>query len=793
MAPIRLCVASLLRRRFLGTLAVALLIGVAGASVMAAFAGARRTESAFPRLLDWTNSLDVLVSPDFGEIVPAKDLRSIPSVSFATDAYGFSISTWNGRGERPDGYPLTLNAIGVSSSATAIEEPLVLEGRLPRPNRADELFINEAAAKSFGLRVGDRHRYTLFNYAELLNDDGTINPDAEFTPVTLVVVGLGRSVDDLLINENQDAESVVLTPAFTRQYRDRASFQVAGVFLKHGERDLSAFTADLNDRLSGERVALQSRGTRERAFEDVSDPYTAALSLFGIAAGFAALVVIAQALVRMVDVDAGDSRTLAALGAVRGTRAGIASGRAWVALALGTVIAAVGAVALSPLFPLGRARQAEPDPGVRVDTQILGLGVVAIVVLLAIPLLVSAWRQARTGDSEPGVELERSSTVAKWLGGTGAPPTLVSGVRFAFRDPSGRRASLFTTVFGLGVALATVIAALVFATSLNKMITVPERYGWTWDAITDTYDGGATPELVAAMQDDDRAEGLTIGVRGNVALAGAPFVGYGFTQVRGEATPRASEGRMPRRVDEVALGAETMRRVGKDVGDDVEVTLANGEPTRLHIVGRTALPSLALNGTDGLGDGAALTTEGLARLDATASPSFFLIDLAPGVTIAQINADYRDFSATLGAQRPGAIRTYEDVRRTPLLLAGFLALLGAGVLVHLLVTSVRARRRDLAVMKTIGFTRRQIALTVAVQATTLVACALVVGVPLGLVLGRATWSRFADNIGVSAGVVVPGLTVVAVTVVAVVIGNLAAAVPARTAARTQAGVVLRAE
>ncbi len=223
--------------------------------------------------------------------------------------------------------------------------------------------------------------------------------------------------------------------------------------------------------------------------------------------------------------------------------------------------------------------------------------------------------------------------------------------------------------------------------------------------------------------------------------------------------------------------------------------MSDGSLERLRIVGRTALPALALNGTDALGDGAALTAAGLARLDPTAEPSFFLVDLAPGARVAQLQKTYghREGSTTLGPQRPGAILTYGNVRSTPLLLAGLLGLLGAGVLVHLLVTSVRARRRDLAVLKTIGFTRRQLVVAVAAQATTLVLVALVIAIPLGIVIGRWTWSSFADNLGVVAGVVVPGAAVVGVVALALLIGNAAAAFPARAAARTRAAIVLRSE
>jgi putative ABC transport system permease protein len=175
------------------------------------------------------------------------------------------------------------------------------------------------------------------------------------------------------------------------------------------------------------------------------------------------------------------------------------------------------------------------------------------------------------------------------------------------------------------------------------------------------------------------------------------------------------------------------------------------------------------------------------------APSFFLANLRRGVTVAELQRTFATNGQVFGPQRPGAIVTYDKVRETPLFLAGLLAVLGAGVLVHLLVTGVRERRRELAVLKTIGFTRRQLATSVAAQATTVVAVALLIGIPLGLVVGRVTWSRFASNIGVVAGVVWPTIGIAAVAAGALLVGNLAAMLPARSAARTRAAVVLRSE
>ena len=112
------------------------------------------------------------------------------------------------------------------------------------------------------------------------------------------------------------------------------------------------------------------------------------------------------------------------------------------------------------------------------------------------------------------------------------------------------------------------------------------------------------------------------------------------------------------------------------------------------------------------------------------------------------------------------------------------------MLAHLLVTSIRGRRRDLAVIKTLGASRRQLASAVAWQATTLVTVALIVGVPLGVVGGLLVWRAFADGLGIDEAVSIPVLAFVGIVVAGVVLANLIALAPGRTAARTPAATVL---
>ena len=147
----------------------------------------------------------------------------------------------------------------------------------------------------------------------------------------------------------------------------------------------------------------------------------------------------------------------------------------------------------------------------------------------------------------------------------------------------------------------------------------------------------------------------------------------------------------------------------------------------------------------------------------------------------------------LGPQRPAEIVNYRTMGTTPGLLAGGLAV-GAVVALGLtLVASVRRRRREMALLKTLGFTQRQLAAAVAWQATVVAVVGLIVGIPLGIALGRFLWDAFAHQLS---AVVDPTVAIVPLVLVAlgtIVLANLVAAFPGRLAARTPTALVLRAE
>jgi ABC-type antimicrobial peptide transport system permease subunit len=142
---------------------------------------------------------------------------------------------------------------------------------------------------------------------------------------------------------------------------------------------------------------------------------------------------------------------------------------------------------------------------------------------------------------------------------------------------------------------------------------------------------------------------------------------------------------------------------------------------------------------------------------------------------------------------PAAVEGLSNILTLPVVLAVFFALIAVAAVAHALVTTVRRRKHDLAVLRAMGLTQRDSRLAIMWQATLLAIVGLVLGVPLGIVVGRFVWHQIADRFPV---VYVPPLALLAVLLVipiALVIANLLAAGPARAATRIHPAQVLRSE
>lgn len=206
------------------------------------------------------------------------------------------------------------------------------------------------------------------------------------------------------------------------------------------------------------------------------------------------------------------------------------------------------------------------------------------------------------------------------------------------------------------------------------------------------------------------------------------------------------------------------------------MTLGEGQlPTPIHarVVGIGVLPTID---SDQYADGGAMTYAALDRALA-AVPTAVAGNGGAGNGDAVIRLKpARDRSHALSelVQRqvispvpapPGDVKNLQLVRVYPLWLAGFLAALGLLAVVHALLVSGRRRDHQVGVLRALGMTRAQVVGAVSAQGAAMSLLGVVVGVPLGVALGRWTWSLSAHQLGVGEGAVVP------LAVLAVVLGS----------------------
>jgi ABC-type antimicrobial peptide transport system permease subunit len=191
-----------------------------------------------------------------------------------------------------------------------------------------------------------------------------------------------------------------------------------------------------------------------------------------------------------------------------------------------------------------------------------------------------------------------------------------------------------------------------------------------------------------------------------------------------------------------------------------------------------------------------MTFRGLKRMLPEARENVFLLRYRPGTDASSETAHLRaalDPLPTRASGEPREVQALSDISGLPALLGGVLAVLAAATLAHTLISSVRRRRRDLAVLRTMGFVRRQVWLSVLWQTVTLVAVALVIGIPLGALLGRFAWNVFAEDLGAISEPQIAWGPFLVIIPVAFLLAGLVATVPAWLAGRARPCVALRSE
>lgn len=813
-----------LRSGWRATCGLILVVGLAGGLALAGLAGARRTDEAIPRFLRYSRPADTFIilyrdglgvagaqpfelPQDPDELTDALDqLRALPEIAYAhrgTDVAVARVDETSPSGFRPQRARIHFDPGG----SEVFGRPLIVAGRLAQDDRADEVVINEQLARLQGLDVGSIYRAAPYS-REQTAEAFAGAPTVPAHPVRdLRVVGIARRTRGLLPPvTDQSAASVLeeelyLTPAYFTAYAGDVA--IPGAFIgarrRNGLADMERLTSEVTRLFGASAEVLPFReinlGEEERRSLERAVSYEAGgLRIFAALVAVAALVFIAQALVRQNAEEAKDDVVFRALGMTK--RQLIASSvLRTLPIAAGGAAVAVGvAIAMSPLAILGVARRAALDRGVAVDAAVLSAGGVSIIAAVLVLAALAALWQHRSRSATT----RRVGVVAR-LGGVGLRPTAAVGTGFAL-DP-GRGAGAVPSRPAIGAVLTAVVGLLMAAvvlTSFDGLVSNPGRFGVGWDIQVGVFQTPDQPEAAAATLAEDPDVAGFAGFRiGGLVIDGRDVQAMAlFAPTKREVPVEVLAGRTPATPDEIGLGAATMRELGLSVGDRVEVGGGEGPAATMRVVGKVVVPAGGVDYELGPGRGALVTSEVLAtRYPAVAFPFSYVMDLVAGTDRNRKAAELeQSFPQTVViAPLPADLRNLRQAREVPVALAAVVAVLAVAALVHALVSVIRRRRRDLAILKTIGFTRRQLSGIVAWQATVIAGVGVVIGLPVGLAGGRWLWRWVSTQLGVAPHPVVPAAWVAVVVVSVFVVANLIAAIPGWFAGRIPAAVVLRSE
>jgi ABC-type lipoprotein release transport system permease subunit len=804
MGAVRLVFGARRRGHWRSWLGLCLLVALVSGLVMAATAAGRRTDQAFPRYLA-AHGYDAIVYT----VTPRPQLARLPEVAAATPVslpfYGPPTCTCHSI--QVDENDFTVREVPPADLARVAK---LVAGRMPDQGAADEALASFTMARDNGVRVGTRIRLPMYapsqRAAAFASLAGARPPRAKGPVITLTIVGIAAAEVEFPSGQTT-AYDLYTTRAFAAASPGTPALQTYYVRLRGGPAASARFES---------RPSIKGAGV-----EDLAHPAAAITTsirpqavgwwaLAGLTA-LAGLALLAQALARQALAEDGDFPVLATLGLRPRDLAGLGLLRAAVIAVIGAAGGVVVAVALSPIAPLGEARLAEPAPGLDADWPVLGAGALATVVLVLVIGAAVAGRSARARLRAGQDAVSRPSAVVRAAVAAGVPASAVIGLRHALtRTPGTRALPVATALTGAVAAVTALCATAVFGASLTHLTRSPELYGAPFQGYVFSSGPGAAPAaMLAALNQDPAISRVTAATDTAMAVNGVSVRAITTRALRGPTLLSAVQGRLPGDAGEIALGVSTLHRTGARIGSWVAVTVTDPDGTRrtarFRVVGLVAFPGDFSTG--GLGTGATLTTAGY--LDAACPPgpgqlacqrsvqqaeqSVLLVRAAAGHGTSLTQLDHR-YPNNLDRPRvPEALVNFGESANFPLMLGAVLVLCGIAALGYLLIASVARRRPESALLKALGFLRRQTAAVVFWQASAVAVIGVIIGLPLGAAVGQAIWRVFAFDLGMVAVPVVPGWQLVALAAGVLVAANALAVVPAVAAARSRTGLILRTE
>ncbi|MGY0061059.1 ABC transporter permease [Streptomyces sp. LZ34] len=388
-------------------------------------------------------------------------------------------------------------------------------------------------------------------------------------------------------------------------------------------------------------------------------------------------------------------------------------------------------------------------------------------------------------------------------------------LRTALRNVLAHKARLMMTVLAVLLGVAFVSGTLVFTDTISSAYQKSSEKGFAGVDVAikpdksdeDSGNPGAAPRLTQRLLDQagrvPGAASATGAVSGYTAIADkkGDLLGNGFANTGANYYPGTggkdlrytlTDGRAPKSAGEVALDSKTADRGHYKVGDTVRLSV-DGPVRREKVVGvfTTDDGNVAAGGSLVLFD-----TPTAQRLFAKPG-EFDEIDLnaAAGTSQATLKSGVdkilpKEAEATTGQKladdQAALIKQQMSGMQTGMLVfAGISLFVGVFIIANTFTMLVAQRTRELALMRAVGASRRQVTRSVLIEATAVGAVAAVTGLAAGIGIGAGLRSLLnSTGATVPDGPLVVSPTAIAVSLlVGVVVTVLAAWLPGRRAAK----------
>jgi hypothetical protein len=673
--------------------------------------------------------------------------------------------------------------IGPDDWGDDVLSPVAAQGRLPHPDRADEVVVNDEllASSPIPLEVGEEVELRFLTAVEFTQFDADVPLEGNAGTQVVRVVGTVR-----FPGEGGDLPPLIGSPALADVVPE--GIGVLGTALlqldpgtspgavERAINDLGA-SVDRPPELADVPASSTagSMAQRRAATQGTTGAITTGLLILAAAAALLGAFAVGQAALRHHSATADDQLVQSAIGVTTAQRVAARLVAAIPALGVAAVLVAGMAAGTAGVAPPGALRLVEPHPGWVLNVALVALATGAVVLVTAgLSAIATVW-SVRSRRPRP---VREASIVAR-IAALGGRPPMVLGLRFALERPGGSGAAgPRAATVAMVATVAGVLACLTYSASLHRVVTTPVRFGWPTDMVL--VDGG--PALARELAQDDRFATVVPGASAGIRIDGRASTALTQEAIKGEVEWELAAGRPPATSEEIVLGTREARELGKGVGDVVHLTDRDGRDHAVAVVGVGVLP--AYNG-DALGRGAALTADGLAKLAAADPFDELGLSTAGGVDASRVADDLASDYEIGRAELPRDVANLAEIDRVPLLLALFLAALGGATLAHTIAVTVRRRRPDLAAVRAMGFTPRQSVTAVLVMAMVIAVAGAVLAVPLGLALGSTVWKLVADGASLVDDARVPWVAASLAVPTALIVALALAAVPAGRSGRVR--------